>query len=118
MTWSLKVELHRKNKAHYGGKIKDTFGHLVTSDSSLKFLMPSTNFSFQMRVILIRIVLENAVPNEADRWPTVTELLANTNWAHHGEKDTRYSHADVNVDHCDRMVDLFETFAREYDEIH
>ena len=46
-----------------------------------------------------------------------TELLANTNWAHHGEKDTRFSHTDVDVKHCDRMVDLFETFAQEYDEM-
>ena len=41
--------------------------------------------------------------------------MANTNWANHGEKSTKFpGHTVVDEDHCDEMVSLFTTFVDEH----
>ena len=41
--------------------------------------------------------------------------MANTNWANHGEKNTKFQSTTVDVEHCDNMVSLFTTFVNQYE---
>ena len=115
MTWTVSLPRTGKNKGYYTQEIRTLNGTLVAKDSELAHDLASSNVKFSTFVASIRKVAENAYPNARARPSHINELMGNTNWANHGEKNTKYTSTEVDVDHCDKMVELFTKFVEEYD---
>lgn len=114
MTWRRNLSHRGKNCKSYCALVREINDAIVRADSALQHCITKTNLDFRGFVNSIRELIENAVPIPADRSDVWLALHSNTNWAAHGEKDARHPHTEVNEDHCDRMVELFEAFAEEY----
>lgn len=114
MTWTITLSRATNSKSHYTASIRALNTALIESDPTLANLLASSNVKFADFIASIRKLVENAYPEPSRRPKHINELLANTNWANHGEKNTKFKSTTVDVDHCDAMVALFTDFVDNY----
>ena len=123
MPWNVDLALHGYNKGYYTTRIRELNATLVANPDTefLEHILAASNVKFQTFVQSIRRVVEEMFPcinNETtlsfEEKCNLHELLGNTNWASHGPKSTgkknNWPHTTVDEAHCDRMVELFDSF--------
>ena len=115
MVWTIDLPRLGTNRKHFTALIKSKNEELVEENPHLKNILASSNVSFEAFVSSIRKVVEDAYPDEHVRPYHVKQLLSNTNWANHGQKNTKFASTDVTVDHCLSMVDFFTQFVDDYE---
>ena len=115
MVWTIDLPRLGTNRKHFTALIKSKNEELVEENPHLKNILASSNVSFEAFVSSIRKVVEDAYPDEHVRPNHVKQLLSNTNWANHGQKNTKFASTDVTVDHCLSMVDFFTQFVDDYE---
>jgi len=133
MPWTIDLPHRGYNRGYYTTRIRERNAKLVENPDTefLEHILAASNVKFQVFVQSIRRVVEEMFPCINDETTLSFEekndlhdLLDNTNWASHGPKakgpkKKQWPHTSVDEEHCDTMVELFDSFvdiALAYDD--